>query len=361
MNYMLLTYIKKSFNKNLRHYLQNFIAILWLCPFSLAWSFEVPVSIPITQLGGFEKQFSEIDLVSTIEGQKVLAKVTNKPGGQFIVRLPFDISYIQYHVNNGDFVSKHDEIATVSGPAIHHFVEEYQAALHILATAKAHYESNEPFFRNRDIINAQWLSITKNYFEAQLIVEHFRHQLLFIKIDSNQNATVLSPKSGIINKISANEPLLTGESLFNILGTELVRIKAMVPASYVEKVIHLKLNNQCMLPVESVENQRIGFNQILWAISPDKACSLMLGQVVEAIPVQEFNGYKVEKSAVFEFEDINYIAIKNENTLSLVRLTLVGENANVYFFEASQNLAGKQALITSVSSVQGLMLKLGAE
>lgn len=361
MNYMLFTCIKKTFNNNLHHYFKNSIAILCLSPLSMAWSFEVPVSIPITDLGGFEKQFSVIDIVPNIEGQNVLAKVTNKPGGQYNVKLPFDISYLQYHVNNGDVISKNDEVATVSGLAIHHFMEEYQAALSILAAAKAHYESNKPFFENRDIINAQWLSMTKSYFEAQLIVEHFRHQLLFIKVNPDHSATVLSPKSGIVNNISVNEPLLTGDSLLNILDTESLRIKALVPASFAEKVVHFRLANQCTLPVTSVEKQRIGFNQVIWASLPDKTCSLMLGQVVEATPVQQFNGYKVEKSAVFEFEDANYIAIKNESNLSLVRLTIVGEYDNSYFFESSENITGKQVLITSVSSVQGLLLELGAE
>ena len=78
-------------------------------------------------------------------------------------------------------------------------------------------------------------------------------------------------------------------------------------------------------------------------------------------PISNIEGHKILKSAVFEFENKNYIAIKSNSSLAVIPINILGANEDMYIFETDEVINGKQALISSVSIVQGHLLNLGVE
>ncbi len=64
---------------------------------------------------------------------------------------------------------------------------------------------------------------------------------------------------------------------------------------------------------------------------------------------------------MFEFEDVNYIALKSGDNLELLPIELKGTQGKDYVFTANKNLDDQQVLISSVSALQGMLLHLGRE
>ena len=88
---------------------------------------------------------------------------------------------------------------------------------------------------------------------------------------------------------------------------------------------------------------------------------MILGQSIKVTPKQNIDGYKIAKSAVFEFENKNYIAIKNQEVLFIIPIELLGTSEDEYIFSTKESIAGKRVLTSSVSIIQGTLLSLGSE
>jgi hypothetical protein len=83
--------------------------------------------------------------------------------------------------------------------------------------------------------------------------------------------------------------------------------------------------------------------------------------VIPVTPIRKVEGHKILKSAVFEFDNKNYIAIKSNSSLAVIPINILGANQGMYIFETNEAINGKLALISSVSIVQGHLLGLGVE
>ena len=67
------------------------------------------------------------------------------------------------------------------------------------------------------------------------------------------------------------------------------------------------------------------------------------------------------QTTVFEFENNNYIAVKQGDKLKLVTIEILGSTNKNFIFHSDHTLKGQVALTSSVSAVQGILLNLGSE
>ena len=73
------------------------------------------------------------------------------------------------------------------------------------------------------------------------------------------------------------------------------------------------------------------------------------------------NAYRVSKLAVFQLQRASYIWVRRGDSLAAVAVTVLGAEDESYVVRCEVSLAGQDALISSVSAVQGVLLGLGEE
>ena len=77
-------------------------------------------------------------------------------------------------------------------------------------------------------------------------------------------------------------------------------------------------------------------------------------------PIYQQAAFSINKSALFEIDNRDHIAIKKGQQLELVAVELLGSSEGNYLFTSQVNLTEKSVLISSVSAVQGILLELGS-
>jgi hypothetical protein len=318
-------------------------------------------AIELSLLGSFDVNFSEVNKVNLMKGQSLIGEVGYMSGENYSVTLPFNVQRISYQVKQGSIVNQGDIVALVEGYDIHHFIDEYQSAKVLLAIQEMHFKTNKQYFEKKTIQSSQWIEITKSYYDAKLKFEHFQHLMSFVQIDKNEKISLISPKGGVIQIPSSDGSKMFGELAFDIIDNNAIKVKVAVPLILADNLSHFIVNSSCDLKISSVEKLANKFHQIFWAEANSSGCELLLGQIIKVTPVKHMTGYKVSKSAVFEFENKNYIAIKLNESLSLIPIELIGLSEEEYIFTTKESIEGRQALISSVSILQGSLLSLGAE
>ena len=317
--------------------------------------------IALSSLGNFDASFSEVKKVELLKGQSLIGEIGYMAGENYSVTFPFDVQRITYRVKNGSEVNKGDTIALVEGYDVHHFIDEYETTKVLLEIQEMHFQTNKQYFENKTIKSSQWIEITKSYYEAKLNFEHIQHLMSFLHIDKNEKITLVSPKAGVIQIPSLISSKVAGELAFDIVDTNAIKVKVTVPLLLASNLSHFEVNSTCRLNINSIEKIANKFHQILWTEPASTDCKLILGQVIKVTPIHNIDGYKIAKSAIFEFKNKNYIAIKTKESLSLIPIDLIGTSAGEYIFTTNENIEGKQGLISSVSILQGSLLSLGAE
>ena len=317
--------------------------------------------IELSSLGAFEASFSEIEKVDEMKGQSLIGEVSYMPGENFSVKFPFDVQQINYLVKNGSTVKKGDTVAFVDGYDVHHFIDEYESSKTLLAIQEKHFQTNKLYFENNTIQSSQWIEISKSYYEAKLTFEHLQHLMTFLHIDKNEQISLISPKDGIIQIPNLMRTKRSGELAFDVLNTNAVKVKVTTPLLLSSKLSHFEVSSTCKLEVNYIENIADKFHQRLWTKPTSTNCRLTLGQSIKVTPIQNIDGFKIAKSAIFEFENKNHIAIKVKEALALIPINLIGASEDEYIFTTKETIDTKQALISSVSILQGSLLSLGAE
>ncbi|MGB0938480.1 MAG: hypothetical protein ACPGTQ_13550 [Colwellia sp.] len=337
-------------------------SVIALLQAPLSYSYDEIENIKLSKLGKFKATYADIRKVDFIEGQSVIGEVKVRTGENYSVSFPFDVQRVRYHVKNGSLINKGDTIATVEGYDVHHFIDEYKSTQKLLEASENHFQTNRQYFENKTIKSSQWIEITKNYFEAKLNFEHIQHQMSFLHIDENEQVTLISPKKGILKITSVSSSRFKGDLAFDIIEPRSIQVQLSLPILNTSSLNHLKVTPKCSLTIESLESVANKYHQTLWASpSINSDCNLTLGQVIKVTPIQDFIGYKIKKSAIFEFEDKNYIAIKSESELAVINVNLFGTKGNEYYFTANTNIEERKGLISSVSILQGHLLNLGDE
>lgn len=375
MNYLLpydITHMVFYFMTNIAsHFNRQFIlfslSIIALLQTSMAFSFAPIDNIALSTLGGFDAKFSTIEKVNSIEGQQAIGEVNIKSGENYSINLPFNVQRIHYHVKNGSLIKKGATVASVEGYEVAHFFEEYTLAKKLLAVSENNFQANKKYAENNIIKNAEWVAITKTYFEAKLNFEHLHHQMTFLHQDENGQVTLISPKAGIVKTSMYSSNRHLGMPAFDLIDPSAIQVKISLPTLNISSLSHLQVSANCQLTINSVEDIVSKYHQTLWA-SPSKGseCKLTLGEIITVTPIQKFNGYSVNKSAIFEFENNNYLAIKSDKDLAIINVNLLGEKYDHYYFTSThplkdKSLEGEKALTSSVSILQGHLLNLGAE
>jgi hypothetical protein len=317
--------------------------------------------VELSSLGSFETKFSAVKKVALMKGQSLIGEVAYMPGKNFSVTFPFDVQQVSYLVTNGSLVNQGDKIALVEGYDVHHFIDNYESSKTLLAIQKKHFQTNKQYFENKTLKSSQWIEITKSYYEAKLNFEHLRHLMSFLHIDKNEQISLISPKKGIIQIPKLMTSKLSGGLAFDVLSPEDIKVKVTSPLLLSSNLSHLEISPTCTLSVKYIERIADKFHQRLWTEPTTTNCKLTLGQSIKVTPIQSIDGYTIAKSAIFEFENKNYIAIKVNAALSLVPINLIGTSEEGYIFTTAENIDAKQALISSVSILQGSLLSLGAE
>jgi len=358
---MPLLFTKKSLNITYVQYTLLYILIVVLVQITKVNASENIETLHISSLGNFKAKFSEIKKVKLKKGQNLIGEIDHVPGKNYSVTFPFDIQRINYLVNNGDLVNQGDTVATVEGYDVHHFIDEFESSKALLEIQETHYQTNKKYFENRTIKTSQWIEITKSYYEAKLDFEHIQHQMSFLHIDENDQVSFVSPKSGFIQIPTLVGDKQSGELAFDIIARDAIKAKVNVPILLSSNLSHFEITPNCTLKITNIEKITDKLHQVIWAEPTTESCTLSLGQTIKVTPIEKINGFKIPKSAIFELENINYVAIKANNSLSIVPINLISSSEENYIFTTKENIDGMQVLISSVSILQGYLLNLGAE
>lgn len=358
---MPLLFIRKSpKHTKFKYTLLSLLAFV-LIQLSVANATDTLRMIDLSSLGSFKADFSTVEKVEYMKGQSLIGEISYMTGDNYSVLLPFDVQRISYQVKNGSYVNKGDTIAVVEGYDVHHFIDQYHSTKKLLDVQEMHFQTNKKYFENKTIKSSQWIDITKSYYEAKLNFEHIKHQMSFLHIDENERISFVSPKSGVIKTPHLVESKVAKELVFDIVELNAIKAKITVPLSLASNLSHFEVHSTCRLKISSIEKIADKFHQILWAQPSSNDCKFTLGQLINVVPVNSIQGYKIYKSAVFEFDNSNYIAIKVEDKLSLVPINIIGSSDGQYIFSTKENIEGRQGLVSSVSILQGSLLNLGVE
>lgn len=358
---MPLLFIKKSPTHTKCQYALFYLLIAFFIQIPTVKAADELRVINLSVLGDFEASFSDVKKVEYIKGQSLIGEIGYIAGENYSVTLPFDVQQISYQVKNGSFVNQGESIALVEGYDVHHFIDEYHSTKTLLEIQEMHFKTNKQYFQNKTIKSSQWIDITKSYYEAKLNFEHIQHQMSFLHIDKNEQISLVSPKAGIIQIPRSIGSKESGQLAFNIVEQSVIKVKITAPLLLTSNLSHFEVNSTCRLKINSIERIADKFHQIVWAEPSSKDCKLTLGQMLKVTPIKHIKGYKIAKSAIFEFENNNYIAIKVKEALSLIPINIMGTNEGEYIFTTKEMIEGKKALISSVSIIQGSLLSLGVE
>jgi hypothetical protein len=333
------------------------VVIVALLPAKMA----AATSLNLADLGKYNFTFDKVKTVDHIAGNHVLAQVTEKQGQHFSVFLPFAVQQVNYLVANGQLMTKDQPIAYLNGYDVHHFLDEFEVAKQLFNSAEQQYNSSKHLYKNKALKQSQWLEISQLYFSAQLRFEHMNHYMSFLSIDKDDKVAIIAPIDGFLRYGLDSSAKKEGELLFDIIPKEAIRLKMSLPLKNLEHLGHIEvMNKSCKLGIDNKEQVVNQFSVTVWSASLTH-CSLTLGQHVVVTPVYDQKAYVIKKSAVFEFDNKNYVGVKTSTMLNLVEVNLLGSTAGSYFFSSNEALTDQEILVTSLSAIQGILLELGGE
>lgn len=353
---------KQQLNKCIvNYYTLFFFLVVVLSQTIFVCAAQAVEQLKINQLGGFEVKFAAVKPALFVKEQNLIGEVNHKPGDSFSVHFPFDVQRVHYLVNNGDTVNAGDVIATVEGIDVHHFIESYLLAKKLLSIAQVHFDNNKQHFKDKIIRSSEWVEITKSYYTAKLNVEHIEHQMSVIKIGNDEEVSLISPHKGIVKLIDQTKQHLQGDVAFNVINQDALRVKLLTALQSTASNTYFQVTPECQLVLDHREEIADKYHQVLWAKPDFDKCDLRLGERLTVTPMKKLNGYKINKSAVFEFNSKNLIAVKDNDSLKLFEIELISADKKNYFFTSQHAFTDQQVLISSVSILQGLLLGLGEE
>jgi hypothetical protein len=319
-------------------------------------------SIPVASLGALKLDYQQPAPVTALPGETTLAEVTVKQGEAFTLVAPARIEQIHYLAEVGSPVQKGEAFAVVRGPEMHHFLAELGAARDLYELAKRRFENNRALYQKQAIGEGQWLEISQYFYQARLEFEHINHfyELVISAEEGTESITLGAPAAGLLVYTPTSAGTAAGEVIAEFIAPESIRLKLNLPSNQTETAV-LVTTTRCELPIVSVGTVASGFFVEAWSASVPAECNLRLGQTISARPFYRADAYRLDSSAILEWENTSHVLIKQGEYLVPTPIEIMASEGSSYFVTAAAGLKGQQVLVTSVSAVQGVLLGLGGE
>jgi hypothetical protein len=333
-----------------------FLGILLLPQWLMAGTVE------IANLGSLQLHYSAVESIDRYPGHPLAAEVSFRQGEGISLVTPHRVQQITYLVSPGARVAAGQPVAVLNGPEIHHFKTEFEVTGQRLATAKKRYESNLKLYQNKAIDEGRWIEIGEAYYAVQLEYEHMRHfrELLIVDDETADSMTLIAPAEGILSYHQDTPGIASGEELALLIPEQALRLRVSVPLSGRSELVALA-SNECTLGIDSVSGIADGFFVEGWSAPLNDNCSYLPGQRLMVTPSYQFTGYRIPRSAVFQWQGASTVLLRNGSQLNTVAVELLSSDSGYYSVAGPEDLAGGEVLATSVSAVQGVLMGLGGE
>lgn len=321
-------------------------------------------SVALADLGKLDLQFAPVEQLDSYQGQLLAARVTYRPGEAVSLVTPHRVQQMTYLVGDGDLVTAGQAIAKMSGPEIHHFLVEFQVTQRQLDVMQKRYDSNRKLYQNRAIDEARWIEISEAYYALQLKFEHMRHFHELLEpsdSDTDEDSIVLhAPTDGILQYRQDTPGIDRGEELALLVPASALRFKVSVPVTHRSDLQSLSAGG-CELGVDSVSAIAQDFFVYAWSEPLSQQCRFLPGERLMVTPGYTFQGYRVPRQSVFQWQGEPTVLIRQQDRLTTVAVEIISGKGDFYAVGCGTDIAGGQLLSSSVSAVQGVLMGLGGE
>lgn len=319
-------------------------------------------SIDTATLGALDLQYTAVQTLDSYPGQPLSAQVSFRQGEGISLVTPHRIQQIKYLVEPGAVVSPGQAIAVLNGPEIHHFITEFNVTEKRLETAKKRFESNRPLYQQQAIDEGRWMEVSETFYALQLEYEHMLHfrELLQDSDDDEDSVVFTAPAEGVIRYQQDEPGIDAGEEIALLVPRQALRLRVSVPLAKRNGLVRLA-SPDCDLEVVSISGIARDFFVQAWSEPLTTSCGLLPGQRLMVIPVYKFNGYRVPRSAVFQWQGQPTVLLRKGQKLETVSVELHGSDAGNYSVSTAATIENSEVLSSSVSAVQGVLMGLGGE
>jgi hypothetical protein len=319
-------------------------------------------TVAIGKLRALALEYQVVRAVDLYPGQPVSAQVAAPGGEAFTVVAPARVQQLSYLLPAGTEVAQGEAFAVLRGPELHHFLTEYEATGQLLEDASRRYESHRKLYEQKAIDENRWVEVSERYHTLRLEHEHMRHfHDLVIEEREREDALVLgAPVAGIIDYTYTADGLRPGDTIASFIPRDAIRLVASIPHRRSADLAFLETEG-CRLAVSRVSGITTGFFVEAWSEPIAGRCALMPGQRLAATPLYRTRAFRLPRQAVLQRETGSHIFLREGDMLRTVPVELLAADDGDYIVTSSTPLDGRDALVTSVSAVQGILLGLGGE
>lgn len=322
---------------------------------SLGYSQEVPLA----KLKGIDLVFTPARAVNTRPGPRIQLRVSNLPGDEFALRLPFTPNRIEPLVAEGALVKAGDPLVRIFGPELEAWLIEAADTKQRFEEARKRYERNRPLFEQNALSSDTWLAISDRYQSLRLAMHHVEHVTQWLDAGSSQ-ATLRSPSTGLV-RLSAKE----GESgpettIATIIAPRALRLVGSLSADTEESAVDFRVAN-CRVAIDRQERIVSGFRRLLWSEPASTCVPLQPGLRFSGRISFAMEGFAIPKAALLRSAGRTVVALRRRDTLVLTEVQLRGEDTADYYVTGPPELAQQPLLSSSTSALQGLLAGLGAD
>lgn len=330
---------------------------LFLIGSQLAWSQELLITAE--QLGQLEQRTEKVKSIEQYTGNRLLATASPMPGQAYVFNSPMNVQRSVFEKSPGTFVKAGEPFVTLIGPEVHHYYTQYKIYAQLYQQSEALYQHNKTLFKNQSISEASWLAVSQQFYNIKLIYDEYLHFFEYVnKVDESNESIVLgAPIDGFVSYATPTS-ITTSSNLARFIPPNALRLKIKLPVNDVRELVSFQTPN-CSLGISSVDKKTNAFVQTAWSESITDSCRVMLGEEVIVTPLYKTSAYHVSRQSVFNWQGENYLFYQNQGYYVAAKVILLSSTKNSYIVSSDQSLDNKDALVSSVSAAQGILMGLG--
>lgn len=333
------------------------IFILFLIGATPSWCQNLQISID--QLGQLALRTEKVTQIAHYTGSPQIATVSEKPGQAYVINAPMNVQRAVFKYPSGTLVTSGEPFLTLIGPEVIHYYSQYKVYEQLFEQSSAMFNKNQKLYHNQSISDASWLNISQQYYDLKFVYDEYHHFFEYVsKVDETSESIVLSaPIEGWIAYAVASS-IGTGSNLARFTPSAELRLKINLPLNEARELVSLQLKH-CSLNISSTDKHAKSFYLTAWSEPIKESCLVMLGEDVIVTPNYKLDAYQVSKASVFSWRGDNYIFYAQNDYLRAVKVSLISSTNSHYIVSSEQSLNNKNALVTSVSAAQGMLMGLG--